>query len=757
LAKRAVDIGKVSLDGGEVNAWLSPQGQLNLLELTTPAGASAPGSSAAPAGQSAASTSAPGPSAAPAGQATASTSAPAATTPAWTVSVPDISVDGFKVSAEDRQVTPAMSLVFSPMSIHVAGFNTTPAARLDITARTSINGTGTLNATAKLAPSGGDVTAHIELAQLDLSIFQPVIAQQTAMTLQSGRLETKLDVLKSADGILTAKGDVDVTGLKTVDELKQSFIKWKDLRVASLQFSSQPASLRIASITAREPYARVIIAPDRTINVEEVLAGPSKKGPSLATQLGAENAKNGTTIAGVKGGPPERAAGASGKVAAAGAEAAGASDKVAAAGAQAASATGKAAAADNEAASSIGKAAATGGEATGAGAKAVASSVQAAGADATAAAAGANAKLANATATATKAAHRSRKAHSSAAGGTSSGAASQSASNTMPISIGIVKIIDGSVNYADFWIKPNFAVGIQTLNGTIQGLSSDPKSRAKVKLDGKVDRYAPVNIDGQMNLLAASVYSDIKMTFKGLELTTMTPYSGHFAGYKIDKGKLSVDLSYKVDQRKLSAEQHFVIDQLQLGDKVDSPDAVHLPLKLAVALLKDRNGVIDLPLPITGSLDDPQFKLGPIIWHAVINLIVKAATAPFALIGHMFGGGGGEEMKFVDFAPGSAALDDSSKQKLGALTKALQEHTQLELDVPLVFSPDLDRPVLAKRLLDQKLVARAQGGKAPRKSAAEAPEAAAQAGAPSAAAQAGAPSAAAQAGAPSASRCARLQ
>src|SRR6185437_12802901 len=289
-------------------------------------------------------------------------------------------------------------------------------------------------------------------------------------------------------------------------------------------------------------------------------------------------------------------------------------------------------------------------------------------------------------------------------------AAAPPASPVMPISIGTVRIINGSANYADFWIEPNFAVGIQTLNGSIDGLSSDPKSRAKVKLDGKVDRYAPVTINGEMNLLAASVYSDIKMSFKGLELTTMTPYSGHFAGYMINKGKLSVDLSYKVDQRKLVAEQRFVIDQLQLGDPVDSPDAVHLPLKLAVALLKDRNGVIDVPLPISGSLDDPQFKIGPIIWHAVVNLFVKVATAPFAALGRLFGGHG-EEMKYIDFAPGSAELDDASKEKLNSLSKALQDKTQLQLDVPIVFSKDLDAPALARLRLNQRLLARARSGK----------------------------------------------
>ncbi|NDY74928.1 DUF748 domain-containing protein, partial [Desulfobacter hydrogenophilus] len=127
--------------------------------------------------------------------------------------------------------------------------------------------------------------------------------------------------------------------------------------------------------------------------------------------------------------------------------------------------------------------------------------------------------------------------------------------------------------------------------------------------------------------------------FKGVELTSATPYSGHFAGYKIEKGKLSVDIDYKIENRNLTAAHKFVIDQLELGDRVESPDAVHLPLKIAVALLKDRNGVIDIDLPVTGSLDDPQFKIGPLIWKAVLNLLTKIATAPFAMLGHLFGGG----------------------------------------------------------------------------------------------------------------------
>jgi hypothetical protein len=299
----------------------------------------------------------------------------------------------------------------------------------------------------------------------------------------------------------------------------------------------------------------------------------------------------------------------------------------------------------------------------------------------------------------------------------------------MAIAIDAIIIQDASANYADLWIQPHFAVGIQNLNGSILGLSSNPRSRAKVELKGKVDRYAPVHIWGETNPLAATTYSDIKMNFKGVELTSATPYSGHFAGYKIEKGKLSVDIDYKIENRQLTAAHKFVIDQLELGERVESPDAIHLPLKIAVALLKDRNGVIDIDLPVTGSLDDPQFKIGPLIWKAVLNLLTKIATAPFALLGHLFGGG--EQINYIDFQPGSAVLDASEHDKLVALVKALKEKDKLELDVPVTVSPDLDRPGLAAAHLNARLLDLSQdqaGGHKRGKGGSKANSAAASAG-----------------------------
>jgi uncharacterized protein involved in outer membrane biogenesis len=279
---------------------------------------------------------------------------------------------------------------------------------------------------------------------------------------------------------------------------------------------------------------------------------------------------------------------------------------------------------------------------------------------------------------------------------------------SMAIAIGLVRIANGTTDYADFSMQPNFATGIQDLHGTIKGLSSDPGSRATVDLQGRVDRYAPVDISGVVNLLAATTYTDIKMSFRGLELTRMTPYAVRFAGYKIASGTLDADLHYKLDHDRLNADHQFVIDQLQLGDQVPSPHATKLPLRLAIAMLKDRDGVIRIGLPVTGSLNDPQFSLGPLIGEALVHLLERAVTAPFTMLGRLFGGGA--DVNRIDFAPGSTTLLPAAQARVTAVAKALAQRPQLQLQVPAVFSPDIDRPALAQRQLRHELVTLARSG-----------------------------------------------
>ncbi|MCU0974908.1 MAG: DUF748 domain-containing protein [Steroidobacteraceae bacterium] len=277
----------------------------------------------------------------------------------------------------------------------------------------------------------------------------------------------------------------------------------------------------------------------------------------------------------------------------------------------------------------------------------------------------------------------------------------------MAMRIGRVRIVDGATHFADFTVEPNFAVAAQQLGGTITGLSSDPAARAKVDIAGKVDRYAPVNVTGEVNYLAAESFTDLTARFDNIDLSTFNPYSGKFAGYIIDKGKLSVLTHYRVENRRLDAEHKIRIDQLELGGKVDSPDAITLPLKLAIALLKDRNGVIDLDLPVSGSVDDPSFRVGPIIWKMFVNLLGKIVTAPFALIGSLFGGG--EELAFLDFAPGSAELDAANRAKLETLRTGLVERPGLRLDIPAAADPVADRMALEARRWEAALSEGAAG------------------------------------------------
>jgi hypothetical protein len=297
--------------------------------------------------------------------------------------------------------------------------------------------------------------------------------------------------------------------------------------------------------------------------------------------------------------------------------------------------------------------------------------------------------------------------------------APQAASAPMPMAIRKILIKSGQVNFADLSIQPNFAAGIQALEGTVLGLSSNANSRATVDLHGSVGAYSPVSITGQVNVLGTPLYTDLAMDFRDIELTVFNPYSGKFAGYNITKGKLTTELHYKVNGRKLDAQHHIVIDQLEFGAKTASKDAVSLPVKLAVALLKDRNGVIDLNLPVTGSLDDPQFRLGPIIWKVLVNLLEKAVTAPFALLGALFGGG--PDTQFIDFQPGAAVPEASGADRLKSVAKALVERPQLKIELPIATAPEVDGPALIDARFKEQLRSAETLRSGPKKSAPAAP------------------------------------
>lgn len=270
------------------------------------------------------------------------------------------------------------------------------------------------------------------------------------------------------------------------------------------------------------------------------------------------------------------------------------------------------------------------------------------------------------------------------------------------IHIGGIAINDGSANFADFSLTPNFATAVQQLNGQIGTIDSRQAKPATVDVKGKVDRYAPVTIKGSVNPFDPMAALDIATSFKRVELTTLTPYSGKFAGYRIRKGRLNLDLHYLITKGQLKAENKVVVEQLQLGEKVDSPDAVSLPLKLAIALLKDVDGKISIELPVTGDLNNPQFSVMPIVWQTLRNLIVKAAAAPFKLIGGLVSGGGSEDLGTVSFAPGSSELGKDAEGSLVKLSQALKERPTLRLEIEGTAAASSDGPLIAEQRLERE-------------------------------------------------------
>jgi hypothetical protein len=273
----------------------------------------------------------------------------------------------------------------------------------------------------------------------------------------------------------------------------------------------------------------------------------------------------------------------------------------------------------------------------------------------------------------------------------------------IPLRIGKVTLQGGTVNFSDFFIKPNYSVNLGKVAGRISGLSSASDSMADLELRGSYANSAPVQVIAKLNPFAAESFLDLKADVSGIDLVPFSPYSGKYAGYNIEKGKLSLNVAYKLENRKLSAENKLFIDQLTFGDKVESPDATSLPVNLAISLLKNNRGEIDINLPISGSLDDPEFSVGGLIVKVIVNLFVKAVTSPFALLGSMFGGG--EELSSVDFVAGYASLDAAAVKRLESLAKALVERESLKIEITGRADPELDREGVKRAALERAVKA----------------------------------------------------
>ncbi|KWA09331.1 DUF748 domain-containing protein [Burkholderia territorii] len=266
--------------------------------------------------------------------------------------------------------------------------------------------------------------------------------------------------------------------------------------------------------------------------------------------------------------------------------------------------------------------------------------------------------------------------------------------NPVRMHFGQLVLQNGRVTYTDNFIKPNYTANLVAIKGTVGAFGTDSTTSAPVDVAANLAGNGPISIKGSVNPLIDKPALDLTATAHDIELTNLTPYSAKYAGYPITKGKLNVDLHYQLANDQLQANNHIFIDQLTFGDHVDNDTATKLPVKLAISLLKNTRGEIDVNLPVSGSLSNPEFSVGGLIWRAVLNLIAKAVTSPFTLLANAFGGSGGEDLGYVEFAPGSYALTDAQQKKLDTVVKMLTEKPSIRLDLIGRVDPEKDTPGL---------------------------------------------------------------
>jgi uncharacterized protein involved in outer membrane biogenesis len=588
LPAQTVALASVNVTGLKAQAWLAPDGSVNLSRLFAPP----------PAGT------APAPAPAPAKAASA---APPARP--WQVSVGAVEVDDAAVHFEDRARAPVKAFDVTPIRVRVRDVSLDLAKPLPVEVSARINDQAGLSVAGTLTPAPLAASLDVALEDARLRIVQPYVLPVADLAIESGTVTVKghLDLRppKSRPSELSFAGDVVLSEFRSKDNaLHEDFVNFGRVQVEKLRYEMAPDSLKIDRVLVREPYARVVISREQILNVSAVL-DPAGTAKALAGRRAKAEREAHET-------PAEKAA----------------REKQEQAEADAAEAAAK------------------------------------------------------------------KKSRAAAAARPASGKRAAPPPEKLPIRIREVRVEGGRMNFSDLSIDPNFAADIRQLRGTVTGLSSAPTSKAKLKLDGNVGEFSPVAIEGEVQPFMFDRFTDIGLKFSNISLPLFNPYSGRFAGYAIAKGKLDTDIHYLIQDRKLDAKHHIRIDQLEWGAETATKGAATLPVKFATVLLRDRHGVIDLTLPVSGTLDDPKFRIGPIVWQVIKNILVKAVTAPFALLGSLFGGS--EDAQFVDFAPGQAALDAAAAERLAGLAKALVEKPGLALDIPIGAAPELDGPALVE-------------------------------------------------------------
>ena len=258
---------------------------------------------------------------------------------------------------------------------------------------------------------------------------------------------------------------------------------------------------------------------------------------------------------------------------------------------------------------------------------------------------------------------------------------------------------NGEVDFSDASLFMPFATTISKLNGKLTDI--DKKRPSSGEFQGVVGKNGFAQITAKLFPFELKQNTDIKLDFKNIDLVNVTPYSGQFVGYKIKKGKLNLNLNYSVTDSKLNGSNFINFDSLTLGEKVDSKDAVNLPLSLAISILSDQNNQINIDLPVEGNLDDPDFKYGGVIWAAVKKLFADITLAPFRFLGNALGLGS-KDLSSIDFLAGSSELISSEAPKIADFIKLTGSKPKMKLSITPTYSK-LDESFYKNKKLDQKI------------------------------------------------------
>ncbi|WP_372880445.1 DUF748 domain-containing protein [Psychromonas sp.] len=502
-------------------------------------------------------------------------------------SINNITVSNSRVNIVDKVPATEAQIAINKINFDLLQLDQTLTNPLPFNLSYQINDSEVNKVKGQVTPTPLNLTAAINLNAIDLTSLQPYLNDIARINIEQGKLSLAgdLHLLVDAQGKTQGNfaGAVNVLNFNTKDKIaRKRLVGWQKLAVEPFTVNFTPLSINIDKISLSEPYSRLVVTEDRSLNFAQLLQTPAAQQNSSLAQEKAES-------------------------------------------------------------------------------KAVAKKPA---------------------------------------------ATEKESEQPLDLTISEIEFVNGNAFFADLSLQPEFATAIENINGNISGLSMNNLERADIDITGNVDEYGKMFVDGKINPLSGDLYTDINVKFEKIELPTLTPYSGRYAGYVINKGKLNLELNYQIAQRQLNGSNRMILEHFELGNKVNSPEAVNLPLKLAVALFKDRNGIIDISLPTKGDMDSPDFAVGGLLLKAFMNVMTKAVTSPFSMLANL-AGGDDSQLNQAAFDFGQSSLTTQQLTNLDSLAEVLIKRPQLILEIHASVDKEKDGLALKEQKLTEKLNAQA--------------------------------------------------